>query len=132
VVQSQRRPSESKRQCLEWRVDEGAQAFGRTAWRPGKGQGELAVIGEDPKQWINAAEPDNPQANGGQNPGRLTVVCADEQRTAEGVCWYYATGACKKTYCSKEHRLMSDVERAKILAHFENKNLPTVDTTGGA
>jgi hypothetical protein len=110
-------------------VGDGEGAKGCGKW--GQGGDQQATNAGDPRPWLNAAEPDNPQNTNAAAPRRPPVIRAAEQRAANGPCWYYTTGACKKTNCSKERRVVSDAERANIPAVFVDRNLPQ-NAKGGA
>jgi hypothetical protein len=108
----------------------GGEGFGK--WGQDKGQSVNNT--SDPRQWIHAPKPDNPQNTNPvppRRPPRQQVIHTAEQRAANGPCWYYATGACKMTNCSKEHRIISAAARANILAVFVDRNLPE-NARGGA
>jgi hypothetical protein len=63
-------------------------------------------------------------------PRRQAVVGTDARRVADGVCWYFATGARNKTNCSNEHRMLVGEERSQIPDTFVNKHLARATASG--
>jgi hypothetical protein len=57
-------------------------------------------------------------------PRQQRVPLTQEQREANGPCWFYGIGACELQNCNKAHRIMTDLERAAIPSTWLNYNLP--------
>ena len=75
----------------------------------GKGQGQPMVPQTapgivDPGSWPNATT----------RPGEVSVPITQEQREANGPCWFYKTGACVRKNCNKAHRIMTVEEKKSI------------------
>jgi hypothetical protein len=54
----------------------------------------------------------------------------DARRTANGVCWYFNTGACAKPDCDREHRTLIGAESNQIPETLWNKRLNKTAPSG--
>jgi hypothetical protein len=91
----------------------------------GKGQGhqmapQTAHGIVDPGNWLDATP----------RPGKSSVPITQEQRDANGPCWFYGTGTCVRKNCNNARRIMTDLERAAIPTTWTNWNLPENERKG--
>jgi hypothetical protein len=148
----------TEKHTWEWLLDKGRASFQRERERGNYFQ-SLSVLKDIPRtiadgsEWEPAAPAVEVNNKGGKGkpewtrptpkgeseqtgepqpliPRRQAVIYADARRVANGVCWYFVSGACENTNCSKEHRLLVGEERKQIPDTFVNKHIIKSPTSG--